>query len=234
MRVAATADLHCQLNSAGSIGPLFERVDQEADVLVIAGDLTHWGLPDEVHVLERELSDLRLPIIAVLGNHDHTGDQPETIDRMLRELGVVMLDRSAYELDGISFVGTKGFCGGFGEELVRPFGERALKTFIDEGVNEALQLGDTLKATKTRRRMVVLHYAPIKTTLLGEPPEIHAFLGSGYLGSVVDDAGADLIVHGHAHFGIPQGRTSGGIPVYNVCRYVQSYFKGRAYQLFDL
>lgn len=234
MKIAAIADLHCKTSSAGKIRILLEDVDKHADVLVLAGDLTNIGLPREMEVLLKDLSHLRLPIVAVVGNHDHEGDQVATLMDMMREKGLHVLDCSSVEIDGVGFVGTKGFCGGFGERAVQPFGERALKAFVQSTINEAACLEGTLVTLKTTRKVAILHYAPISETLAGESPEIYPFLGSSLLAAALDHQRVDLILHGHAHNGSPMGHTAGRIPVYNVCRFVQNRYYGRSYSLFEI
>ncbi|MCL4298549.1 MAG: metallophosphoesterase [Anaerolineae bacterium] len=234
MRIAAIADLHCRANSAGTIRPLLEDVEHEADLLILAGDLTDTGLPDEIKILEEELQGLSLPIVAVLGNHDHESDQASALTEMLCNNEIIVLDGTVVEIEGVGFVGTKGFCGGFDNLAIQPFGERALKKFIETSFDEAVRLENALAKLSCPHKVAVLHYAPVKETLLGEPPELHPFLGSSRLANALDRQGVDLIVHGHAHHGAPQGQTPGGIPVYNVCRFVQSRVGPRAYRIVEV
>ncbi len=234
MKIAAIADLHCRADSAGKIRPLLDGVEREADLLVIAGDLTDTGLPLEIEVLEKELDGLDLPVLTVLGNHDHESDQAEALVEMLRGIDIQVLDGTVCEVDEVGFVGTKGFCGGFDALTIQPFGERALKQFIQSGIDEALRLENALAKLACPRRIAVLHYAPVLATLTGEPPELHAFLGSSYLGSALDRQRVNLIVHGHAHHGSPYGETPAGIPVYNVSRFVQSRVQPRAYCILEV
>lgn len=234
MRIAAIADLHCRANSAGTIRPLLADVEHEADLLILAGDLTDTGLPDEIKVLEEELQGLSLPIVAVLGNHDHESDKAKALTEVLCNQGIIVLDGTVVEIEGVGFVGTKGFCGGFDSLAIQPFGERALKKFIKTSFDEAVRLENALAKLACPHKVAVLHYAPVKDTLAGEPPELHPFLGSSRLANALDRHGVDLIVHGHAHHGAPQGQTSGGIPVYNVCRFVQSQVGPRAYRILEV
>lgn len=222
MRVAAVADLHCRVDSAGSIAPLLATVDNEADVLLVGGDLTDTGLPQEMEVLLDELDALDVPIVAVLGNHDHENDRAPELADMLAAAGARVLDASVCEIDGVGFVGTKGFCGGFGERIVQPFGESALKAFIQSGVDEAVRLESALTKLDCARKLAILHYAPIRDTLEGEPLEIYPWLGTSRLASALDRHGVCAIFHGHAHHGSLAGRTPAGIPVHNVSRFVRS------------
>lgn len=234
MRIAAIADLHCRAGSTGAIRPLLEGVEQEADLLILAGDLTDTGLPDEINVLESELQGFSLPIIAVLGNHDHESDQAKALTEMLCNNGITVLDGTVCEVEGIGFVGTKGFCGGFDNLAIQPFGERALKKFIKSSIDEAVRLENALAKLTNRRKVAVLHYAPVKDTLAGEPLELHPFLGSSRLANALDRQGVNVIVHGHAHHGAPQGRTPQGIPVYNVSHFVQSRVGLRPYLILEV
>ena len=234
MRVAAIADLHCRAGNDGLVAELLADVREEADVLVIAGDLTDTGLPSEMDVVASALPSLGLPVVAVLGNHDHESDHAEELEAMLRDAGACVLDATVCEIDGVGFVGTKGFCGGFGSVTVQPFGERALKSFIQTSIDEAVRLENALAKLEASRRIAILHYAPVLDTLAGEPPELHAFLGSGRLGSALDRRSVDWIVHGHAHHGSPTGRTPGGIAVHNVCRFVRARAGLPAYGVFEV
>jgi Icc-related predicted phosphoesterase len=222
VRIAAIADIHAHLESVGHLAPLFAQANREADVFILAGDLTLTGEVREAEVLVGELSALRIPIVGVLGNHDCELDNDPTIAQLLREHGVHMLEAEPFvlEVNGctVGFAGTKGFCGGFQKYAVEPFGERALKDFVNAGRRESFILEQQLSSLRTDFRVVVLHYAPIRETLLGEPLELYPFLGNSALARPIDKFGADVVIHGHAHYGSPFGRTSTGVPVYNVAR----------------
>lgn len=234
MKVAAIADLHCRANSAGTLKPLFQQLEQQADVIVLAGDLTDSGLPAEMEVLLEELSGTTRPLLAVLGNHDHEGDQAAQLVEMMAARGITVLDGTACEIGSTGFVGTKGFCGGFNMQLVQPFGEQALKKFILASIDEAVRLENALAKLQNPKKMAILHYAPIRETLDGESPELFAFLGSSRLANALDRHRVDLIVHGHAHHGAPSGRTPLGTPVYNVSRFVLLRFSEFPYRIFEL
>jgi Icc-related predicted phosphoesterase len=217
VRVAAVGDIHTKKNSQGSIRPLFENCADIADVLVLCGDLTDYGLPEEAHVLVDELRDaLKLPVVAVLGNHDFESGREEEIQRILVEAGIVVLDGDAVEIRGIGFAGARGFAGGFGRGTLGAWGEKAVKAFVQEAVDEALKLESALARLRTQSRVGVLHYAPIRETVENEPPEIYPFLGCGRLEEPLNRYPVTAVVHGHAHNGSPEGRTSRGVPVYNV------------------
>jgi uncharacterized protein len=233
MRVAAVADLHCTAGSQGEVIRALAGVESKADVLVVAGDLTNLGLVEEMQVLLDDLAPLSLPKVAVTGNHDHESGQVESLVGMMKEAGWHVLDGDAWELDGVGFVGTKGFCGGFGRHRLMPFGESLLKDFIQVSIDEAARLESALAGLRCRRRVAVLHYAPIAGTLVGEDPQIYPFLGYSLLAEGLDRHGVDLIVHGHAHDGSPEGTTPGGIPVRNVSQQVLRRH-GTAYAVFDI
>ncbi len=216
MRVAAVGDIHCTRTSQGKLAPLFAQAAANADVLVLAGDLTDYGLPEEAHVLARELAAAKVPIVGVLGNHDFESGKPDEVARILREAGVELLDGDAVEIEGVGFAGAKGFAGGFGEHALGPWGENAIKRFVQEAVDEALKLETALARLRMQLRVAVVHYAPIEDTVRGEPPPIFPFLGSSRLEEPIDRYHARAVFHGHAHHGALEGRTKGGIPVYNV------------------
>ena len=219
IRVAAVGDVHCTKTSEGALQPLFAAMADSADVIALAGDLVDYGLPEEAHVLVRELSvaiKAKVPIVAVLGNHDFEGGQPEVVKQILCDAGVTILDGDAVEIKGVGFAGVKGFCGGFGRRSLEPWGELAIKSFVREALDEALKLESALARLRTPNRIAVLHYSPIQATVEGEPLEIYPFLGSSRLEDPINRYEVDAVLHGHAHHGSPEGRTSTEIPVYNV------------------
>jgi Icc-related predicted phosphoesterase len=209
-------DLHCTKASQGKLSPLFAHAAARADVLLLAGDLTDYGQPEEAHVLARELGAVKMPTIAVLGNHDFESGQQDEVKRILVESGTQVLDGDAHEVGGVGFAGVKGFAGGFGERALGPWGEDAIKRFVQDAVDEALKLEAALARLRTRLKVVLVHYSPVEDTVRGEPPTIFPFLGSSRLEEPIDRYHASAVFHGHAHYGSPDGRTKGGIPVYNV------------------
>ncbi len=216
LRIAAVADLHCTRRSQGMLQSLFAQVAAQADVLLLCGDLVDYGLPDEAELLTKELAALKLPILAVLGNHEYESGRVDDVVRILCDAGVTVLDGDAYEVEGVGFAGVKGFGGGFGRAALQPWGEETIKRFVHETVEEALKLESALAKLRTGQRVALLHYSPIQTTVEGEPPEIFAFLGSSRLEEPLNRYPVAAVFHGHAHHGTLEGQTSGGIPVYNV------------------
>ena len=216
MRIAATADLHFTPQTYDRIREQMNRVREDADVLVLAGDLTNYGRPAEMESLLNALVRLRLPIVAVLGNHDYESGQQEKLMTMMTDEGIKVLDGTAYERDGVGFAGTKGFLGGFGRGVLTAFGEPEVKSFVQSSIEEALKLERALALLRAEKRVIVVHYAPIVDTVKGEPPEIFPYLGSSRFSEVIDRHGANLVLHGHAHHGSADGKTTAGIPVYNV------------------
>jgi Icc-related predicted phosphoesterase len=235
MRIAAAADLHFTPQNYDRIREQMNRVRDEADVLVLAGDLTNFGRPAEMESLLNALVRIRVPVIAVLGNHDYESGQAVELMKMMTDEGIKVLDGTAYERDGVGFAGTKGFYGGFGRGMLTAFGEPEVKAFVQAGIEEALKLERGLSQLRTPKRVVVIHYAPIGDTIKGEPPEIYPFLGSSRLAEVIDRHGADLVLHGHAHGGSPDGRTTAGAPVHNVALAIlQAQKPPMAYRVFDV
>jgi Icc-related predicted phosphoesterase len=218
--LAAVGDLHCGRNSAAALHSLFARLDPRADALLLCGDLTDYGHPDEARVLVKELATLKLPIVATLGNHDFESGRQAEVKQVLEEAGVHVLDGDACEIAGVGFAGVKGFIGGFGRYTLEPWGEEAIKGCVQEATNEALKLGAALAKLRTRRRVALLHYAPIEATVVGEPPALHPFLGSSRLEEPLERYPVDFVLHGHAHRGAPESTTEGGTPVYNVSQAV--------------
>lgn len=235
MRIAATADLHFNPQSYAKLQDQFERVRNEADLLILAGDLTNYGQPAEMEPLLNVLVRLRIPTVVVLGNHDYESGKQEELCRMINSAGIKILDGTAYERDGVGFAGTKGFVGGFGRGMLTAFGEKEIKQFVQASIDEALKLERAMSQLRTNKRVVVLHYSPIAETVQGEAAEIMPFMGTSRLAEVVDRHGADLVVHGHAHHGKIDGRTTTGVPVHNVAiSLLQAQTPSSVYRIFDL
>ena len=216
-RIAALGDLHCPRTGEDVLKPLFSHVAAEADVVLLCGDLTDYGKPEEAKILAHALSVVgRIPVLAVLGNHDHESGAAEEVQHILCESAVHMLDGTSIEIDGVGYVGVKGFGGGFGDRSLQPWGESVLKQFVREGVEEALKLESALAKLSIWPRIVLLHYSPISATVEGEPAELIPFLGSSRLEEPLNRYAVTAAFHGHAHHGSPEGKTREGVPVYNV------------------
>jgi Icc-related predicted phosphoesterase len=217
VRIAAIADLHCSRTAQGALQPIFTQVAERADVLLLCGDLTDYGLPEEARVLAKELTTaVKVPVVAVLGNHDYEAGKADEVQQILTDAGVSVLDGDACEVAGVGFAGVKGFAGGFGERALQSWGEATIKRFVHEAIDESLKLESALARLRTPHRIAVLHYSPIQATVEGEPPEIFPFLGSSRLEEPLIRYNVSAVFHGHAHHGQPEGRTRGDAPVYNV------------------
>ena len=217
LRIAAVSDLHYGKDSMGVREGLFARASDAADVLLLCGDLTDYGHPEEAELLCHDLSShVEIPMLAVLGNHDFESGEDQAVRRVVEEAGVTVLDGESAEVGGVGFAGAAGFGGGFGRYALSAWGEPATKHFVQAAVDEALKLEEALSRLHTKRCVVLLHYAPIRATVEGEPPEIYPFLGSSRLEETLNRYDASVVFHGHAHSGSPEGTTSTGIPVFNV------------------
>jgi Icc-related predicted phosphoesterase len=216
MRLAATADLHCPRIPPEVLAKHLAPAVDAADILLLAGDLTDRGVEEEARALARVLATVKMPIVAVLGNHDYESGRPDVVKAVLAEVGVHVLDGDSVEIKGVGFAGVKGFAGGFGARALQPWGEETFKAFVREAVDEALHLESALAKLRTPQRVALLHYSPIEETVKGEPPEIYPFLGSSRLEEPLTRYPVDAVVHGHAHHGTPEGRTRNDVPVYNV------------------
>ena len=237
IRVAAVGDIHMGPENQGTLRPSFETLPESADVLLLAGDLTRHGTLEEARIVAREITDLGVPVVAVLGNHDHHDERPEEVTAILRDAGAHVLEGQAAVLDvdgaRIGVAGTKGFGGGFVGCCAGEFGEPLMKEFVRYSRRCADGLLVALRELHDRNcdvRIALTHFSPVPDTLAGEPPEIYPFLGSYLLAEAIDTAGADLAVHGHAHAGTEHGMTSGGVRVRNVAQPVI----GQAFHVYHL
>lgn len=233
LRIAAMGDLHMREDGSVSFRELFGEISRAADVLVLTGDLTDLGKPQEAALLAQEFKACSIPIVGVLGNHDYESGCPEEVTRILRDAGMKVLEGQAIEIGGVGFVGVKGFAGGFGRRMLGSFGEPAMKQFVAETMNEAMRLENAMRTVRSKRSMVILHYAPVVETIEDEPLEIYPFLGSSRLAETIDRFQVSAIVHGHAHRGRFQGRTPGGQLVYNVARHIEKP-TGRPYAIIEI
>jgi len=233
--VAAIGDLHVREDGARRFRDLFAEISDQADVLALAGDLTDYGKTGEAELLAEDLRACTIPCVGVLGNHDYECGQPEKVTEIMRQAGVTMLDEQASVIEGVGFAGVKGFIGGFGRGELDPFGEPAVKAFVDESAREARKLEHQLRTLRTERIFAVLHYSPIAATVEGEPLEIFPFLGSSRLANAIDRFdNVKAVIHGHAHRGAYRGATPRGVPVYNCAQFVVQAELGRPYALIEV
>jgi Icc-related predicted phosphoesterase len=211
------SDVHYGKGSQGALASEFAQASDEADVVVICGDLTDYGLAEEARLLARDLaSSVRVPCITILGNHDFESGEQTEVKKILEDAGVHVLDGDTFEVHGVGFAGVKGFAGGFGRGALGPWGETIIKQFVHEAIDEALKLESALARLRTAHRVALLHYSPIRATVEGEPLEIFPFLGCSRLEEPLTRFPVTAVFHGHAHNGALEGRTTTGVPVYNV------------------
>ena len=237
VRIAAIGDLHFgRTTPPGSLHPLFAQISDSADILVLCGDLTDYGLAEEARAFVKELSPaVKIPIVAVLGNHDFESNQQAEIAHILKDSGVTVLDGETCEVHGIGFAGIKGFAGGFGRRALGPWGEEIIKRFVHEAVDEALKLESALARLRNEHLVVLLHYAPIQGTVEGEPLDIYPFLGCSRLEDPITRFPVSAVFHGHAHHGAPEGRTRTNVPVFNVsASLMREVFPERPFRLIEL
>jgi Icc-related predicted phosphoesterase len=234
LRIAAIADLHVAEDFSGRLRPHWEGIHEVADALLLGGDLTNLGNASQAEVLARELEVVRIPVIAVLGNHDYHAGEADLVRGVLERAGATVLEgeTTTLKVNGktLGVAGTKGFGGGFAGACGHAFGEQVMKEFMYETEGMAARLEESLLSLKSDYRVALLHYAPIKDTLAGERLEIYPFMGSYLLAEALDRAGADLVIHGHAHHGVEKGTTAKGIPVRNVAMPLLK----RAYAIYNL
>ena len=235
LRVAAIGDLHVQEDSVAPYREMFSEISNNADVLVLCGDLTNFGKTREAEILADDIQSCSIPVIGVLGNHDYECGQPEKVCEILTDAGMKVLNEQAVEIQGVGFAGVKGFMGGYGKGELAPFGEPIAKAFVDDVMNESRKLENKLRTLRTDRSVAVLHYSPIEGTIEGEPPSIYQYLGSQRLCEPIDRFDhVKAVVHGHAHHGMYEGRTPLGKPVFNVAQFVLKPKFGKAYVVLEI
>lgn len=234
IRVAAVGDVHLGEKHVGTYREHLRPLAHEADVLLLAGDLTRRGTVAQARIVAAEFAPAPVPVVAVLGNHDYEGEEPDAVAKALEDDGIRVLEGEGVVLDlpagRLGVAGTCGFGGGFPGGTIADFGEPEMKAFAARSRRLADGLRDALLGLEADRRVALTHYAPVRATLYGEPAEIVPFLGSHLLGRAIDEGGAVLAVHGHAHAGSPDGCTPGGVPVHNVAKPVI----GRPYRVFEV
>ncbi len=235
VRVAAIGDLHVVDQHAHPYRDLFGEIGEHADVLVLCGDLTNYGRIPEAEILAADIETSRIPVVAVLGNHDYECGHGDEVQAILRQAGAQVLDGQAVEIHGVGFAGAMGSMGGFGRNMLTSFGEASVKRFVQDMIDETMKLENALRMLRTPRVMAITHYSPVPETLQGEPPEIYCFLGSSRLEEAINRFdNVRVAVHGHAHRGAYFGRTATGIPVYNCAQMVAREACGRPYALIEL
>ncbi|PTA45871.1 metallophosphoesterase [Micromonospora sp. RP3T] len=234
IRIAAVGDVHVDEDVVGRFRPALEELPDCADVLLLAGDLTRHGTEAEARCVAREFGDLGVPVITVLGNHDHQCDQVPQVVKVLEDAGITVLEGTGTVLEcpggRLGVAGVKGFGGGFAGRCASDFGEPEMKSFVRTTRESADALAAALLALECDALVALTHYAPVPDTLAGEPLEIYPFLGCYQLGQAIDSAPTALALHGHAHHGTERGTTPGGVRVRNVAHPVIK----QAYSVFHL
>ncbi|WTZ02399.1 metallophosphoesterase [Micromonospora sp. NBC_01392] len=234
IRIAAVGDVHVDEDVVGRFRPALEELPDCADVLLLAGDLTRHGTEAEARCVAREFGDLGVPVITVLGNHDHQCDQVPQVVKVLEDAGITVLEGTGTVLEcpggRLGVAGVKGFGGGFAGRCASDFGEPEMKSFVRTTRESADALAAALLALECDALVALTHYSPVPDTLAGEPLEIYPFLGCYQLGQAIDSAPTALALHGHAHHGTERGTTPGGVRVRNVAHPVIK----QAYSVFHL
>jgi Icc-related predicted phosphoesterase len=216
MKLAAVADVHFRPEDQEENIRQFAAVNEMAELLVLAGDLTNHGRVEEIEACLLVLAHVTIPMVAVLGNHDYESGHQDTLAGMARVAGIHVLDGTCYEHKDVGFAGTKGFCGGFAPYELMPFGEGSIKSFVEIAEREAIKLDYGLAQLRTPRKVAITHYAPVLETVVGEPEPIFPFLGSSRLGRVIEQHRPNLALHGHAHHGTFAAASAAGVPIHNV------------------
>ena len=228
-RIAAVGDIHVRDTDRGQWVEFFRDVSENADVLLLCGDLTDHGRATEAEVLAEELRACTIPVLAVLGNHDYDNNEQDDIKKALIQANAQVMDGDVTIINEIGFAGVKGFGGGFDRAMLSMFGEPMMKQFVQEAVDEALKLDGALARLDAEHpeipKIVLLHYAPIAATIKGEPEQIFPFMGSSRLADPLDRRKVVAAFHGHAHIGVLQGETEAGVKVFNVARPVLQKLK---------
>ena len=194
VKIAAVGDIHCTRRSQGALEGMFAEASEQADILLLCGDLTDYGLPEEARILARELLPAaQIPIVGVLGNHDFESGKSEEVSRILSDAGLLLLDGTTCEFYGVGFAGVKGFAGGFGKAMLQSWGEPPIKAFVHESVEEVLKLESALAKLRTSRRVALMHYAPIEATVVGERRELFPFLGTSRFEDCLNQHAVNLV-----------------------------------------
>src|SRR5215472_7179242 len=222
------------LLSKGALKDLFAEASSTADVLLVCGDFTDYGLPEEATVLAEDLkAHVRIPIIGVVGNHDFESGKNGEVQAIIEQAGVTLLDGDTTEIGDVGFAGVCGFGGGFGQQMLNAWGEPLIKAFVQEALDHSLRLEKALTRLTTKKRVVLLHYSPIRDTVNGEHPELFPFLGSSRFEATIDQFEVSAVFHGHAHHGAPEGKTARQVPVFNVALPVLARSSGKQFLLYE-
>ncbi|WP_255686644.1 metallophosphoesterase family protein [Micromonospora okii] len=234
IRIAAVGDVHMDEDVVGRFRPALDELPDCADVLLLAGDLTRHGTEAEARCVAREFGGLGVPVLTVLGNHDHQSDQVPQVVKVLEDAGIRVLEGEGTVLEfpggRLGVAGVKGFGGGFAGRCASDFGEPEMKAFVRTTNESARALEAALRGLDCDLLVALTHYSPVPDTLAGEPLEIYPFLGSYQLGQAIDSTPTALALHGHAHAGSERGTTPGGVRVRNVAHPVIK----QAYSIFHL
>ena len=235
LRIAAVSDIHYTKSSKGTLQELFVEASKTADVLVVCGDFTDFGLPEEASVLAEDIkAHVRIPVIGVVGNHDFESGKNAEVQSIIEQAGVSLLDGDTAEVLGVGFAGVCGFGGGFGQQMLNAWGEPLIKAFVQEAIDHSLRLEKALTRLTMKRRVVLLHYSPIRDTVNGEHPELFPFLGSSRFEATIDQFEVSAVFHGHAHHGAPEGKTARQVPVFNVALPVLARSSGKQFLLYEI
>jgi Icc-related predicted phosphoesterase len=217
MKIAAISDIHIKKTDKGRLVELFQTVSENADVLLICGDLTDNGFLEEAQNIAEDAKSATIPILAVLGNHDYENNLQNEIKETLTISNISVLENESKKIKDVEFFGLKGYCGGFDQHMLASWGETSTKNFVNESVSDSLKLDSILSHSQENKKVVLMHYSPISQTVEGEPKEIYPFLGSSRYEEVINRRVVNVVFHGHAHKGTLQGKTKTDIPVFNVC-----------------
>ncbi|MBV8278804.1 MAG: metallophosphoesterase [Verrucomicrobia bacterium] len=235
LRIAAVSDIHYTKTSKGALQELFVEASGSADVLLICGDFTDYGLPEEAKVVAEDIkAHVRIPVIGVVGNHDFESGKKEEVQAIIEEAGVKFLDGDTAEVLGVGFAGVCGFGGGFGQQMLNAWGEPLIKAFVQEAVEHSLRLEKALTRLTMDKRIVLLHYSPIRDTVAGENPELFPFLGASRFEATIDQFKVSAVFHGHAHHGTLEGKIAKQVPVFNVALPVLSRSNGRKFLFYEV
>jgi Icc-related predicted phosphoesterase len=226
IRIAAIADTHIGKNEI-DFSETFKEISEQADILALCGDLTDRGQPEEMKMLVLQLNNCSIPVVAVFGNHDYESGKEKEIKIIFKDAGHTILDGESTVIKSVGFAGIKGFAGGFDSFTLAAWGEKTIKDFVQESVNESLKLEKALSDLSTEKKVVLMHYSPIAQTVEGEPKELYPFLGCSRLVNPIDRDNVSFVLHGHAHHGVYEGKTQQGIPVYNVSLSILQKNKGK-------